>query len=154
METSSQQHIMVIDDSPTVCKILEISLKRAGFSVVCFRDPVEALIALGDASTPLPDLLLLDVLLPRMDGFEVMQYLCHHADLSDIPVVLMSRKNGTIDRLKARLAGAVAYIPKPFEMARVISVVCEQSELQLQKGERRQPAPTLQSGERGGKSHE
>jgi twitching motility two-component system response regulator PilG len=146
METSSQQRIMVIDDSPTVCKILEISLKRVGFSVMCFADPVEALIALGNDSTPLPDLLLLDVLLPHMDGFEVMQYLSHHADLSAIPVILMSRKDGTLDRLKARLAGAVAYITKPFEMAKVIGIVCEQSALQLQKGEHRQSTPTLQSG--------
>lgn len=122
---NSTKHIMIIDDSPTSCKILEITLKRANFRVTSFTDPVEALIALGDQTVPLPDLLLLDVLLPRMDGFEVMRYLWSHASLRDIVVVLSLPEISTIDRLKARLAGAVAYITKPFETQAVVRVVCE-----------------------------
>jgi DNA-binding response OmpR family regulator len=123
-------HVIVVDDSPTTCKILEITLKRAGgFTITCFTDPVKALVALEGHTVPLPDLLLLDVLLPRMDGFEVMCYLSKHEDLKDITVILMSRKDRTIDRLKARLAGAACYITKPFDTQEVVRVVREQCPL-------------------------
>ena len=115
--------VMIIDDSLTVRKIMETSLKREGFAFVSYPDGIEALRALSDVRHPIPDLVLLDIGLPKMDGYEVARHLKTREQFSNTTIVMLSRRDGVLDRLKGRLAGAKEYITKPFRTQDVMSIV-------------------------------
>jgi twitching motility two-component system response regulator PilG len=115
--------VMVIDDSLTVRKIIETSLKREGIRSVSFPDGVEALRALHERRCDVPDLVILDIGLPRMDGYEVARFFKTKTQFNNTVIVMLSKRDGVIDRLKGRLAGAKDYITKPFRTQEVISVV-------------------------------
>lgn len=124
--------IMVVDDSLIVRKILETSLRRAGYEVECFEDGVEALRSLQASERQrLPDLVILDIMLPHLDGYDVTILLRRHPALSRIAVVMLSRRDGIVDRLKGRLAGANAYLVKPFRTEDVIQAVRELLNVEL-----------------------
>ena len=114
--------VMVIDDSATVRKIIETCLGREGFQVQSFNDGVEAVKWLMQPEAPVPDLLLLDIELPRMDGYEVARRLKTKPRFQSTVIVMLSRRDGVIDRLKGRLAGARDYITKPFKTQDIIAV--------------------------------
>ncbi len=138
-----QQYIWVIDDSLTVRKILETCLKREGFEVKAFSDGVEALSELNEQDVRIPDLIFVDIGLPKMDGYEVMRHLTARAALSETVLVVISKHDGILDLLKGRLAGAAAYITKPFTIATVTGVVREQlhSEAAFPWKENHEPYP-------------
>ena len=116
--------VMVIDDSPTIRKIIEVSLGREGIEVVSYSDGVQALQAVTTGYLErLPDLVLLDLALPRMNGFEVARYLRLRSEWSHTPIVVLSRHDGVVDRLKARLAGTQAYLSKPLNTQMLLDVV-------------------------------
>ena len=115
--------VMIIDDSLTVRKIMETSLKREGFTSVSYPDGIEALRALNERRHPIPDLVLLDIGLPKMDGYEVARHLKTKQQLGNTTIVMISQRDGMIDRLKGRLAGAKDYITKPFKTQEVMTIV-------------------------------
>jgi DNA-binding response OmpR family regulator len=114
--------IMVIDDSTTVRKIIETCLGRQGFQVLGFPDGIEAMRWLMGPTSRVPDLVLLDIGLPKMDGYEVARRLKTKPQFSNTVIVMLSRRDGMIDRLKGRLAGAKDYITKPFKTQDIISI--------------------------------
>jgi len=114
--------VMIIDDSLTVRKIMETSLKREGFASVSYPDGIEALRALSEG-LQIPDLVLLDIGLPKMDGYEVARHLKTKQQFGNTPIVMISQRDGMIDRLKGRLAGAKDYITKPFKTQEVMTIV-------------------------------
>jgi twitching motility two-component system response regulator PilG len=114
--------VMVIDDSTTVRKIIETCLGRQGFQVLGFPDGVEAMRWLMEPTSHVPDLVFLDIGLPKMDGYEVARRLKIKPQFSNTVIVMLSRRDGMIDRLKGRLAGAKDYITKPFKTQDIISV--------------------------------
>ncbi len=119
--------IMVIDDSPTVRKIIETCLGREGFDVRSFPDGIEAMRWIAnDPDAHAPDLVLLDIGLPKMDGYEVARRLKSKSLFSNTIIVMLSRRDGVIDRLKGRLAGAKQYITKPFKTQEIIAIIQEQ----------------------------
>ncbi len=115
--------VMVIDDSTTVRKIVETCLGRQGFQVLGFPDGVEAMRWLLEPTSRVPDLVLLDIGLPKMDGYEVARRLKVKPQFSNTVIIMLSRRDGMIDRLKGRLAGAKDYITKPFKTQDIISVI-------------------------------
>jgi DNA-binding response OmpR family regulator len=115
--------IMVIDDSQTVRKIMTTALGREGFAVVSFPDGIEAMRWLARPDAPVPDVITLDIGLPKLDGYEVARRLKAKPQFSQTVILIISRRDGVIDRLKGRLAGASAYIAKPFKTCDVIAVV-------------------------------
>lgn len=115
--------IMVIDDSATVRKIVETCLSREGFEVKGFGDGIEAMRWLMEPHSRVPDLVLLDIGLPKMDGYEVAHRLKSKPHFGNTVIVMLSRRDGVIDRLKGRLAGAKDYITKPFRTQEIIAVV-------------------------------
>ena len=118
--------VMVIDDSPTVRKIVEVSLRREGLEVVSFPDGIEALRAITSQQIDhVPDLVVLDIDLPKMNGYEIARYLRSKPQWNRTVIVILSRHDGMIDRLKARLAGTQAYLTKPFTTQMIIDVVNE-----------------------------
>jgi DNA-binding response OmpR family regulator len=115
--------VLVIDDSPTIRKIVETGLRREGFEVIGFPDGVEALKWLVSPQGRLPGLVLLDINMPKMDGYEMARHLKARPHYRNIVIVMLTRRDGLIDRLKSRLAGAEGYITKPFQMQDLVAVV-------------------------------
>jgi twitching motility two-component system response regulator PilG len=119
----SSKLVMVIDDSPTIRKIVETCLKREGFTVAAFADGIEAMQSLTSPRARVPDLVVLDIGLPKMDGYEVARCLKTKPQFNKTIIIMLSRREGLIDRLKGRLAGAKEYITKPFKTQEFIEVV-------------------------------
>jgi len=116
--------VMVIDDSLTVRKIIETSLKREGFDSVSFPDGIEALRAITEHRLArIPDLVILDIGLPKMDGYEFARRLKSKPQFQQTVIIMLTARDGMIDRLKGRLAGAKDYITKPFRTQDVISAL-------------------------------
>jgi two-component system sensor histidine kinase/response regulator len=108
--------IMIVDDNPANLKLLEEMLVREGHEVRSF--PLGRL-ALAAARKSAPDLMLLDINMPEMNGYEVCQSLKSEPELSQIPVIFLSALDGTDDKVKAFESGAVDYISKPFQFEEV-----------------------------------
>src|SRR5579859_3502058 len=113
--------VMVIDDSPTICKILETCLHRAGYEVKSFEDGVEALRWLNSADANTPDFIFVDLGLPKLDGYEVIRLLKAKPALEHTTLVILSRRDGILDRLKGRWVGAQAYPTKPFKTQEILA---------------------------------
>jgi twitching motility two-component system response regulator PilG len=114
---------MIIDDSLTVRKILEVTLQREGLIVLSFATGTEALHVLEMDPGLIPDVLFLDLVLPGMDGFTVLRLLRTHPRFDGTVIVILSRRDGMLDRLKSRLAGATVYLTKPFKTREIISII-------------------------------
>ncbi len=115
--------VMVIDDSLTVRKIMETSLRREGFRAVTFPDGLQAMSALSNGEVPVPDLILLDVGLPKVNGYEIARAFKQKNRLGNTVIIMLSGRDGIFDKLRGRMAGAKEYITKPFKPAEVIAVV-------------------------------
>ncbi len=105
------KNILVVDDSPTVRKLISGKLEKCGHSVYCAEDGVQAM---GELSTMIPDLILLDINMPRMDGYQVCKLIRTNDETKDVPVVMISGKDGFFDKVRGRMAGTSGYITKPF----------------------------------------
>ena len=114
--------VMVIDDSPTIRTILEVCLHRAAYETMSFEDGVQALQWLNSTQARIPDLIFIDLGLPKMDGYEVIRLLKARPILSQTTLVILSRRDGALDRLKGRLAGAHAYVTKPFKTQQIVAL--------------------------------
>lgn len=116
--------VMIVDDSLTVRKIIETSLRREGFESVSYADGIEALRAITEQRMKrIPDLVILDIGLPKMDGYEFARRLKTKPQFNNTVIVMLTSRDRVIDRLKGRLAGAKDYITKPFKTQDVISVL-------------------------------
>ena len=115
--------IMVIDDSSTVRNIIENCLRSKGFEFQGFSDGVEAMQWFTQPDRQVPDLIILDIGLPKMDGYEVARRLKSKPQFSNTVIIMLSRYDGMIDKLKARLVGAKDYLSKPFSTQAIISVI-------------------------------
>lgn len=116
--------ILVIDDSSTVRKIVEVCLRREGFDVESYPDGIEALRTFTThPQKRIPDLVLLDIDLPKMNGYEIARYLRSKPQWNRTVIVILSRHTGRIEQLKARLAGTQAYLTKPFTTEMIVAVV-------------------------------
>jgi twitching motility two-component system response regulator PilG len=103
--------ILVVDDSPTVRKLIAGKLEKSGHDVICAVDGVEAMEQL---ETMVPDLILLDIAMPRMDGYQVCKLIRSNNATKDVAVVMISGKDGFFDKVRGRMAGTTGYITKPF----------------------------------------
>ncbi len=103
--------ILVVDDSATVRKLISSKLEKSGHQVICAVDGVEAMATI---ETMVPDLVLLDIAMPRMDGYQVCKLMRSNEALKDVPVVMISGKDGFFDKVRGRMAGTTGYITKPF----------------------------------------
>jgi CheY-like chemotaxis protein len=117
------QRVLVIDDSLTVRKILEVCLHRAGYETRSFADGVEVFRWLETAEARIPALIFVDVCLPRMDGYTVIRRLKVRPAFAQTVFVMISQYNGVLDRLKGRLAGAKEYLTKPCKTQDILAVV-------------------------------
>jgi twitching motility two-component system response regulator PilG len=114
--------VLAVDDSSTVRKLVSISLERHGFRVQTAADGMHALAKLSEDA---PDLILLDITMPRMDGYQVCKVIKQNPFTKHIPVVMLSGKDGFFDKVKGRLAGATDYITKPFPEDKLAKTVAK-----------------------------
>jgi DNA-binding response OmpR family regulator len=114
--------ILIVDDEPNIVLALEILMKREGYEIRTVGDGERAVEA---AETFRPDLILLDVMMPRMDGFEVCQRIRADASLKDISIVMLTAKGREVEREKGLALGADLYITKPFSTREVVRKVKE-----------------------------
>ncbi len=113
---SSTETILVVDDDTDILALLEMSLISDGFNVITASDGMEGL---ERAKTDLPDLILLDVMMPYMDGLQVIEKLKSDSDTSTIPIMWITAKSQTEDKLKGLETGGDDYITKPFDLREV-----------------------------------
>jgi twitching motility two-component system response regulator PilG len=120
--------VMVIDDSPTVRKILETCLAREGYPVVSFADGSTALRWLREPQAQHPRLIFLDLVLPGMPGLSVARSLKKLPQAQEAILVMLTRRSGLIDHLHGRLAGADVYMTKPFRTQEILALASHASE--------------------------
>jgi len=113
-------NILVVDDNPANLKLLASMLKKYGYKV---RPVPNGKLALSGARAIPPDIILLDINMPEMNGFEVCQQLKSHETTRDIPVIFISALNETLDKVTAFNVGGVDYVTKPFQMEEVLARV-------------------------------
>ena len=114
------RRILIADDEPNIVVSLEFLMKREGFEVVTATDGEAALAAL--APTP-PDLVLLDIMLPRMNGFEVCQRIRANPEWRNVKVLMLSAKGRDTEIAKGLALGADAYVTKPFSTKDLVAQV-------------------------------
>lgn len=120
----SGKKIMVVDDSKTIRRTAENLLSKAGCEVVTAVDGFEALAMVPDHNF---DLILLDIMMPRLDGYQTCALIKNNKAYSGIPVVMLSSKDGLFDRAKGKLVGADRYLTKPFTRDDLLDVIREQA---------------------------
>ena len=112
--------VACIDDSLTILKSIKRFLDEEQFSVVMINDPVKALMQILRSK---PDLILLDVEMPNLDGYELCSLLRRHSAFKNIPIVMVTGRTGFIDRAKAKMVRASGYLTKPFTQSDLLKVV-------------------------------
>lgn len=112
--------IACIDDSPTVLNAIKAYLDDTSFNVVLIDDPIKALMQVIHSR---PALILLDVTMPNLDGYELCSLLRKHPSFKQTPIVMVTGKTGLIDRARARLVGASGYLTKPFSQSDLMKMM-------------------------------
>ena len=108
---SRGRKILIVDDSATVRKLISSKLEKSGHDVVCAVDGIDALVKIKDY---VPDLILLDIMMPQLDGYQVCKLIRTNEATKDVPIVMISGKDGFFDKVRGRMAGTTGYITKPF----------------------------------------
>ena len=118
--TESKTTILVVDDSVTVRKVTSRFLERQGFNVVLAKDGIDALEILQETT---PDLMLLDIEMPRMDGFEVASQVRHNRRLQELPIIMITSRTGEKHRERAFEIGVNDYMGKPFQENQLLNKI-------------------------------
>lgn len=116
IQTTHKADILVVDDTTANLQLLVNMLTQKGYKV---RPAINGKLALSSAQTAPPDLILLDIIMPNMDGYEVCQHLKADERTRDIPIIFISAINEVLDKVKAFTLGGVDYITKPFQFEEV-----------------------------------
>jgi PleD family two-component response regulator len=130
MTLSANADILIVDDTPANLNVLSAILGKRGYHV---RPAINGALALKAAQKAAPDLILLDVQMPGMDGYEVCRQLKGDAQTRDIPVIFISALDDVLDKVEAFQAGGVDYITKPFQIEEVLARVENQLALHQQR---------------------
>jgi len=118
--TGSRLKILVVDDSNTIRRSAEIFLKAGKHDVVLAEDGFDALAKVSDYR---PDLIFCDILMPRLDGYQTCAIIKRNAQFSNVPVVMLSSKDGVFDKARGRMVGAQDYLTKPFTKDQLLKAV-------------------------------
>lgn len=122
LEESGEKRVMVVDDSVTVRKVTSRLLQRQRMEVMLARDGMDAVTQLQDMEL-LPDVILLDIEMPRMDGFEVAGRLRSNPRLQNIPIIMISSRTGSKHRQRAEGLGIDAFLGKPYQEMQLLKTI-------------------------------
>ena len=112
--------VMVIDDSNTIRRSAEIFLAQAGYQVLLAEDGFDALAKIADHH---PDIIFVDIMMPRLDGYQTCALIKKNPRFSSTPVIMLSSKDGLFDRARGRMVGSNEYLTKPFTKDSLIKAV-------------------------------
>ncbi len=112
--------VMVVDDSRTIRSTAEALLGKEGFTVVTAEDGFDALARIAEEP---PHIVFVDIMMPRLDGYQTCTLIKSNPKYRDIPVVLLSSRDGVFDRARGKLAGSEHYLGKPFSREELVDVV-------------------------------
>ena len=120
--------VLVVDDEPFICRSLTFVLKKGDYDVIEARDGQEALSAIREHK---PDLVFLDVMMPKMSGFEVCRAIKSDESLREIPVVMVTALDSVVDQDRAKSEGADGYMVKPIDREGLRAEVCSRLKLDV-----------------------
>lgn len=120
MKTPDAFKIMVIDDSKTIRRTAELLLEQAGCQVITALDGFDALAKIVDER---PDIIFIDVMMPRLDGYQTCTLLKSNSNFSAIPVVMLSSRDGLFDKACGRTAGSDQFLTKPFSKQELLAAI-------------------------------
>ena len=110
--------VMVVDDSKTIRRTAETLLKKAGCIVTTATDGFDALAKIADTE---PSIIFVDIIMPRLDGYQTCQLIKNNSAFQSTPVIMLSSKDGLFDRAKGRIVGSDQYLTKPFSKDELLS---------------------------------
>ncbi len=112
--------VLLVDDSQTIRRAVETVLQKANCDVVTANDGFEALAVVADWQ---PELILIDIMMPRVNGYEFCSVVKHNRRFKQIPVILISSREGFFDKAKGRVVGCDGYLTKPFSQTELIKLI-------------------------------
>jgi twitching motility two-component system response regulator PilG len=112
--------VLVIDDSKTIRRTAETLLAKEGCEVFTAVDGFDALSKIADHQ---PDIVFVDIMMPRLDGYQTCQLIKNNKKFRDTPVIMLSSKDGLFDRARGRIAGSEEHVNKPFTQEELIGVI-------------------------------
>jgi twitching motility two-component system response regulator PilG len=112
--------VLVIDDSKTIRKTAETLLSKEGCEVYTAVDGFDALAKVADYT---PDIVFVDIMMPRLDGYQTCSLIKHNKVFKSIPVIMLSSKDGLFDRARGRIVGSEYYLTKPFTKDELLSAI-------------------------------
>lgn len=111
--------VMVVDDSNTIRRTVETILNKVGCEVITAVDGYDALAKIANSR---PDLILIDIMMPRLDGYQTCALVKNNSTFKATPVVMLSSKDGLFDKAKGRIVGSDSYLTKPFSKDELLDV--------------------------------
>lgn len=117
---SNKKKILICDDDPVILRLLQVNLEIEGYEVVSAHNGEEAV---DLAVQQVPDLIILDIMMPRMDGYQAAQSLRSHTETKDIPLIFLSAKAQQADIDKGRTYGVTDYLTKPFDPTELLEII-------------------------------
>lgn len=118
--------VACVDDSQTIQQFVKLALESSGYDVLSLLDPTTALPSLIKHQ---PIVILMDIEMPKIDGYELCQRLRQESQLKAVPVIMLTGRDGIVDRIRARMVGCTAYLNKPFNPQELLSLVQKQAEV-------------------------
>jgi twitching motility two-component system response regulator PilG len=115
--------VLVVDDSKTIRRTAEALLSREGCQVFTAVDGFDALAKVADHE---PDIMFVDIMMPRLDGYQTCSLIKHNKTFRDTPVILLSSKDGLFDRARGRIVGSEQYLTKPFTREELLHAIEQQ----------------------------
>ena len=112
--------VMVIDDSKTIRRTAETLLKKEGCEVITAVDGFEALSKIADHN---PQIIFVDIMMPRLDGYQTFALIKHNQKFKNTPVIMLSSKDGLFDRARGRIVGSEQYLTKPFTKEELLGAI-------------------------------
>ncbi|MDR9436544.1 twitching motility response regulator PilG [Thiohalophilus sp.] len=112
--------VLVIDDSKTIRRTAETLLKKVGCEVITAEDGFEALSKIADTH---PDIIFVDIMMPRLDGYQTTALIKNNKVFRETPVVMLSSKDGLFDRARGRIVGSEQYLTKPFTKEELLGAI-------------------------------
>lgn len=112
--------VMVIDDSKTIRRTAETLLTKAGCEVVTATDGFDALAKIADSR---PDIIFVDIMMPRLDGYQTCALIKNNSEFKNTPVIMLSSKDGLFDKAKGRIVGSDQYLTKPFSKTELLNSI-------------------------------
>ena len=120
MEQDGKLKVMVIDDSKTIRRTAETLLKKAGCEVFTAVDGFDALAKIADHQ---PNIIFVDIMMPRLDGYQTCALIKNNSLFRSTPVIMLSSKDGLFDRAKGRIVGSDQYLTKPFSKDELLGAI-------------------------------